>query len=791
MVEFINCDRFTDRGPVRSRRLFPAIAAVAILLLGAGASNVLTQTNTCNATGLYPTSASVPSQGGSGSFTFNLSSGTGYGCQASSNQSWVNVNLIAGSSSGTVNYVYAANPASSPRAATITVGTSNAFFPITQAAPAAATLTTALPGDRLVVGQMTLAQYSALQSIPLPAFANQKYCGLVQLGSSLFAEAYVPTTPERQGNFNAFSGILVDPSSNLPFPGGIIPSSRLPNPWAWRISGFQSTGQYKCAVFPGGIPFSSIYYTSAQLHAPPILITSVTPTSIPLNGGSFTLTIHGSGLLQGPDTAVLFNGNSLSPVISSSVLLTVSVPATLLPRSPGPATVAVVTPSLSLTSNSFPVQITSAPGPFINVSTSANSLPQLNVPNVTVGKNVYTGTVNVAPTATQTVTASVVQLSASPQNWISVSPLVFQTSPPSSGLGLYRPLASPPVANSTTVTVNTSGLPPGNYNAIVTLVSSSGDTKAVSVTANVSGVGPIPTPPYVLFTSVLGSPANGSAPLARMVVTGTPSFSVSTTNNNPWLSALKDSANAGTVDISANPQGLASSTYSGQVILTSTADPTGNTFVPVPVGLNVRSAPDTQVSFPPYLYGGPLPAVSPVPLAAIPAANPNPVTFSLDLNSEMNWLVASPLNGDTGSTQAIQFSVDPNVAPLLSPGPHTAYVTAVDQAIPHNNYLIAVLLTVPSPPVPLSITTASLPNGTVNQQYPATTLTATGGTAPYTWSVPAASMPPGLSLANGVISGKPTTANTYTIPVTVMDISMPPVTANTNFMVTIAPGRGH
>ena len=38
------------------------------------------------------------------------------------------------------------------------------------------------------------------------------------------------------------------------------------------------------------------------------------------------------------------------------------------------------------------------------------------------------------------------------------------------------------------------------------------------------------------------------------------------------------------------------------------------------------------------------------------------------------------------------------------------------------------------PPSPLTISTTTLPEGEVGVAYPATTLTATGGTTPYTWS---------------------------------------------------------
>lgn len=58
---------------------------------------------------------------------------------------------------------------------------------------------------------------------------------------------------------------------------------------------------------------------------------------------------------------------------------------------------------------------------------------------------------------------------------------------------------------------------------------------------------------------------------------------------------------------------------------------------------------------------------------------------------------------------------------------------------------------------PLGITTTSLPIGTVNQIYPATTLLATGGIPPYVWSVNPP-LPNGLAfniLSPGTISGVP------------------------------------
>ena len=75
---------------------------------------------------------------------------------------------------------------------------------------------------------------------------------------------------------------------------------------------------------------------------------------------------------------------------------------------------------------------------------------------------------------------------------------------------------------------------------------------------------------------------------------------------------------------------------------------------------------------------------------------------------------------------------------------------------------------------PVTITTSSLPNGTVGTAYSAT-LSASGGTTPYTWSISAGSLPAGLTLnaSTGAITGTPTTAGTFSFTAKVTDSSSP------------------
>ncbi len=87
----------------------------------------------------------------------------------------------------------------------------------------------------------------------------------------------------------------------------------------------------------------------------------------------------------------------------------------------------------------------------------------------------------------------------------------------------------------------------------------------------------------------------------------------------------------------------------------------------------------------------------------------------------------------------------------------------------------------------LTITTTSpLPNGTVDIPY-STTLAATGGTAPYAWTITSGSIPGVAISSTGVLSGVPTAASTYSITVQVLDSTTPThLTATATFNLTTA-----
>ena len=88
---------------------------------------------------------------------------------------------------------------------------------------------------------------------------------------------------------------------------------------------------------------------------------------------------------------------------------------------------------------------------------------------------------------------------------------------------------------------------------------------------------------------------------------------------------------------------------------------------------------------------------------------------------------------------------------------------------------------------PLAVTTASLPSARKSRSYSAA-LEATGGQAPYVWSVSAGSLPVGLTLdaSSGLISGKPRVTGTASFTVAVRDSQPAPAGASRALAITVA-----
>ncbi len=153
-----------------------------------------------------------------------------------------------------------------------------------------------------------------------------------------------------------------------------------------------------------------------------------------------------------------------------------------------------------------------------------------------------------------------------------------------------------------------------------------------------------------------------------------------------------------------------------------------------------------------------------------------------------------------GDDSAATTSTPTTAHTYTTPGPYTATVTETDsagtsttqvftgQTMSNNGGPSAVASQSFAVVPPLAIATSSLPGGSVwsrtNRVKYSATLAASGGSPPYKWLLASGStpLPPGLKLkkSTGVISGKATTAGTYSFTAQVVDTKVgKPKTQNT------------
>jgi uncharacterized repeat protein (TIGR02543 family) len=89
--------------------------------------------------------------------------------------------------------------------------------------------------------------------------------------------------------------------------------------------------------------------------------------------------------------------------------------------------------------------------------------------------------------------------------------------------------------------------------------------------------------------------------------------------------------------------------------------------------------------------------------------------------------------------------------------------------------------------LPLTITTTSLPDGTVGTSYNSGSLSATSGVLPCTWS--ASGLPTGLNIntVTGVVYGRPITSGTFPVHLTVTDSVYASSSVNLNLVINPVP----
>src|SRR5271157_2889064 len=305
---------------------------------------------------------------------------------------------------------------------------------------------------------------------------------------------------------------------------------------------------------------------------------------------------------------------------------------------------------------------------------------------------------------------------------------------------------------------------------------------------------------------VTGAPANITAS------GGTPqSVTISTAFATPLSATVTDAFGnlvAGVVVTFTAPAAGASGTFSDGVnkattnaagIAASTAF-TANTIAgSYTVTASVTGAA-TPANF--SLTNNPGPPASVTATGGTPQGTPINTVFATSLSATVtdangnavpgvNVIFTAPANGASGTfaggaasatvaTTALGVATAPAFTANVTQGSYNVTAAVAGVALPANFALTN------QPPPPLTITTASLPGGQLNLAY-SQTLAATGGLAPYAWSISTGALPAGLTLnaATGAISGTPSAVGTSNFTVKVTDSEIPAASQTANLSITV------
>jgi hypothetical protein len=610
----------------------------------------------------------------------------------------------------------------------------------------------------------------------------------------------------------------------------------------------------------GTVGYCALHSSAATATSPPLTLRAATraaskiPVEVVFNPTSSSVTTPSGLVVPAGDGEVSFTpvgGTATTevgplPTVPAGLYPSSWVSANGIPKQLAFGWVASTGASVDYHEIDSAVVTTLNPAPVLAVSQKSYSAPSLSPGSpvtYTVAASSSGAPENLPVTVTETLPAGVLPVGASGPGWVCGAPSGQQISCTNS----TSPFTSGAIRVNGVVT--SSSVTPALVQTSTTVVASSGD--ASPATSSSAPPGTVPAAPVVTGISPTNGPAAGDNDVtvsgtnlggATAIEIGTAAEFAAGTPTTLVLCSSPASGcftvtSATSLDISDMPAHVAGAVQVSVVSLgiagtgAYTYNPGPALLFPAPPGGEVGVAYSDQLT----VTGGTSPFTWSVSAGALPPgvtlgtstgllsgtpttagsysftvkvtdhsglSDTMPVTLAVIAGPSLNF-PAPPAGwthtvyGDTltesGGTSPFSWSVSSGSLPAgislsangtLSGTPTATGTSSFTVKVTDANSQTATQATSITVSAGVSTTFAAPPAGQAGVAY-TDTLTATGGTAPYTWSVNAGSLPPGITLSSaGVLAGTPTTAGSYPFTVNVIDQNNGIATTSITLVVT-------
>ncbi|WP_368731463.1 IPTL-CTERM sorting domain-containing protein [Delftia sp. K82] len=204
--------------------------------------------------------------------------------------------------------------------------------------------------------------------------------------------------------------------------------------------------------------------------------------------------------------------------------------------------------------------------------------------------------------------------------------------------------------------------------------------------------------------------------------------------------------------------GLSLNTSTGEIIGTPFASGTSNLTI---TATDANSATGSRIYN--FVIAPQAPVAGPVSATLAANSSSNPIMLNLSGGAAASVAVASAASHGTATASGTSITYTPTAG---YSGPDSFTYSATNATGTSSPATVSITVSAPT----IALTPTSLPNGTTGSSY-STTLSASGGMAPYSYTITAGTLPVGLSLtvSTGLISGTPSSSGTTNLTITATD----------------------